>query len=211
MKILYAIIAAICVLLSFALTYIKFMTEHKRDKKLYCFCAAGTLTALVSGFFVYADVGTEAASLFKLFTVYFVLAGAGLCDLYEKRIPNIFFVILLVAFLISEIIILIKDRTVALDYLSAGFISGIIAFALLMVLRVVSKGGLGYGDIKLFTTLSVIMGLYGAFSILFFGQIAALLVVVAGLIAHRLTLKGNIPLAPFFYLGYVVTIITGTF
>lgn len=83
---------------------------------------------------------------------------------------------------------------------------------LLALLYLFSKGGLGWGDVKLLAAVGAVLGLYQ-------GVIALMIAVIAGgiwaswlLISGRGTLKTAVPFAPFLALGGYVSylnIVTG--
>ena len=67
------------------------------------------------------------------------------------------------------------------------------------------------GDIKLFSALSLLLGLYGGMCTLILAQLAALVCAVVLLLARKATLKDSIPFAPFFAVGFLLCLILGTY
>lgn len=79
----------------------------------------------------------------------------------------------------------------------------------LFICRLVSKGGMGMGDVRLFAVLGVLYGMNYTFSILFF---TIVLMSVYGLIAICLRKKGMksmLPMGPFVLVAYGMCIVLG--
>lgn len=84
-------------------------------------------------------------------------------------------------------------------------------FVVFFLVRLASRGGVGYGDIKMITAAALILGIYGTFSFLLVSHVLAAVAAIALLVSKKATRKDGLPFGPFFYLGYLVTILTGMF
>lgn len=91
-----------------------------------------------------------------------------------------------------------------------ALVGGLLAFLLYLLLAVVGRGALGWGDVKLAGILGMALGwvswtavLYGALAGLFLATGFALVLVLA----RRLTRKDFIPLGPFLIIGAVGTLV----
>lgn len=86
--------------------------------------------------------------------------------------------------------------------LAGAFVGGVI----FLLCYLISKGQLGAGDVK----LAFVMGLYltGERIIggIFYGTLMCCAYSVAQLLRKRLTLKDGVPLAPFLYMGVLITL-----
>ena len=83
--------------------------------------------------------------------------------------------------------------------------------AVLGLCRLITRGGIGLGDVKLFSAASLLLGLYGGICTLALGQLAALAAAVALLLSKKATWKDSIPFAPFLALGFLICLILGTY
>lgn len=145
-----------------------------------------------------------------------LLAMAALCaaagaDLLLRKIPNRISLGLLGGFVLCTALDFLLRREQAAGLLLSGILGGAGLLAALGLCRLVSRGGIGLGDIKLFSSLSLVLGLYGGMSTLVLSQLAALLCAAALLISRRATLKDSIPFAPFFALGFLFCLFLGTY
>ena len=82
-------------------------------------------------------------------------------------------------------------------------------FVVFFLVRLASRGGVGYGDIKMITAAALILGIYGTFSFLLVSHVLAAVAAIALLVSKKATRKDGLPFGPFFYLGYLVTIFDG--
>ena len=85
------------------------------------------------------------------------------------------------------------------------------AFVLLAIISLVSRGGIGMGDVKLFTLIAAYMGIYGTLNVLLYGLVSSALVSLAILLSRKKKAKDKIPFAPFIFIGFVITICIGSF
>ena len=92
-----------------------------------------------------------------------------------------------------------------------GLVSAGVFFLVFFLVRMASHGGVGYGDIKMITAAALIFGVYGTFSFLLTSHVAAALVAIVLLICKIASRMDGLPFVPFFYLGYLATLLMGTF
>lgn len=84
-----------------------------------------------------------------------------------------------------------------------GFLLAAIVFA---VVYVFSKGGLGGGDVKYMAVMGLFMGYDGILFATLVGTVLTSVVGLALILMKRMTRKDPLPLAPFLFIGIVVTI-----
>jgi leader peptidase (prepilin peptidase) / N-methyltransferase len=75
----------------------------------------------------------------------------------------------------------------------------------LLLLAILSKGGIGGGDIKLMGVLGLVLGFQGAFLTLMIASVVGLIVGIIGLLMKKFTRKTAIPFGPYLALGTLVT------
>ena len=147
----------------------------------------------------------------RLLLVMAALCAAAGVDLTRRRIPNLLSVLLLAGFAVCTALDFLLRRERAAGLLLAGVLGGVGLLAVLGLCRLISRGGIGMGDIKLFSALSLLLGLYGGMCTLILAQLAALVCAVVLLLARKATLKDSIPFAPFFAVGFLLCLILGTY
>ena len=106
--------------------------------------------------------------------------------------------------LFSNLIFLPEPRILS------GVIGGAIGFVLLLIIALVSRGGMGWGDVKMAGLIGLVTGFPLVFVALFMG------VILGGLVAGLLLLlkikkrKEPIPFGPFLSLGAITTLLWGS-
>jgi len=158
--------------------------------------------------------GLSAVGLFYL-TLLYILFAVTLVDLKHWIVPNT----LVAAGLISALLFylpvllsliadlppwLIIDRQ-PLDALLGFAVGG----GLLFIIILVSRGGMGAGDMKLMAMIGLFVGLRGVAVVLLAAFISGALVGIVMMILGRATRKDALPFAPYLALGAVVEVFWG--
>lgn len=81
----------------------------------------------------------------------------------------------------------------------------LIGFLFLLLLAILSKGGIGGGDIKLMGVLGLVLGFQGAFYTLMIASVFGLIAAITGLLMKKFTRKTAIPFGPYLALGAILT------
>ncbi|PSL35142.1 type 4 prepilin peptidase 1 [Planomicrobium soli] len=136
----------------------------------------------------------------------------------------ILFVSLLVIITVSDIAyMLIPDRVllpfaavllvlrfvIPLDSWWDSLLGAVVGFSLLFLIAILSKGGMGGGDIKLFFAIGLVVGTAGTLMTLFF---ASLIGAIVGIIQLRITKQGRktpIPFGPSIAVGALIVYFYG--
>jgi Flp pilus assembly protein protease CpaA len=87
-----------------------------------------------------------------------------------------------------------------------GFALATIAF---LMVRMVSKGGLGAGDVKLYALLGFGAGLSGIIALILISLILSAITGVVLMLFRKRTAKDVLPLAPFTFIAVVATVALG--
>jgi leader peptidase (prepilin peptidase)/N-methyltransferase len=82
---------------------------------------------------------------------------------------------------------------------------GLLGFCFLLLLAILSKGGIGGGDIKLMGVLGLVLGFQGAYLTLMIASVVGVLVAIIGLLAKKYNRKTAIPFGPYLAVGALVT------
>nr|WP_027964170.1 A24 family peptidase [Halalkalibacillus halophilus] len=134
--------------------------------------------ALTAGLFVFAlyYIGFD-SELFIAWTLISLLVIITVSDLNYQLIPDrilLFFVIL----------ILILRIGLPLDPWWDAYAGALLGFGILLIIAIVSKGGMGGGDIKLFGVLGLVLGIQGVLLTLMLsallGSIVGLMLIATG-------------------------------
>lgn len=143
----------------------------------------------------------------KLVVAAIIMMAAALVDLYTKKIPNIFSLIFLLVGTVCLIIefFVMKDSFVTLAIFSMIGLIG--SFLLLLIMSLVTRGGIGMGDVKLISTMGFVTGIATTFYTFLFANIACLITTLFLLLTKKKKMKDELPFGPFLFVGYVLVII----
>lgn len=129
-----------------------------------------------------------------------VFAALAWIDLERRVIPNrAVYPATALAFAVSEAW---SDRG-----LVAALTGGLAAFVTLAVIRRVSRGGLGGGDVKMAALAGAVLGYPSVLSAALVTTVVGGLTVVTLVAAGRATWRSRVPFAPFLAIGTVVELI----
>jgi len=90
-----------------------------------------------------------------------------------------------------------------------GVIGGLLGGGLLLVLAILSRGGMGGGDVKLITGIGIFLGWQLLLVCLFFSFIIGSLVGLALIIVQNKDMKTAVPFGPFLSAGAIIAIFYG--
>lgn len=141
--------------------------------------------------------------LFQAAAVSFLLLALLLCaatDLLSYRVPNAITYPGAALALSAAAVLPGGD---AASSLAAALLAG----GALLAVAVVTRGGMGLGDVKLAVLIGAALGLSGAFQALALGIFAAGVIMLAALLAGLVSRKQALPYAPFLSAGAIAVVL----
>jgi leader peptidase (prepilin peptidase)/N-methyltransferase len=147
----------------------------------------------------------------SLFIIIFVI------DLEQGLILNkVVYPAMVVAFLLSLLphSWLIDETTwltnVIQPSIASAALGGAIGFVIFLLIALISRGGIGWGDVKLAGLIGLATGFPLVFVSIIMGAILGGIVAVALLIWKKRNFKGTVPFGPFLAVTAMVTLLWGT-
>jgi len=89
-------------------------------------------------------------------------------------------------------------------------LAGGIGFGIFLLIAIVSRGGMGWGDVKLAALIGLATGFPLVFLAIIMGAILGGIVAVALVIAKKRTRRETIPFGPFLALAAMITLLWGS-
>ena len=129
-------------------------------------------------------------------------------DIREKRVPNALVVTLLAAWALIMVPQLFYQTQIAIALMVSGGIGFLLAGIIFLVVYLISRGGLGGGDVKLMAVAGLYLGFNGVLPAMLYGSILAALVTLTLVFLKKLGRKDTFPLVPFLYVGMLLTMFT---
>lgn len=182
--------------------------EQMKDKK----CRIYTAVALLVTAALCVEFYLLEYSFLKILR-YAVLAGAlfllAWIDQKSKRIPNK----ILAGLIAARIVILVFEWMVfpdlGLSLLFSSVAGALIGGGMFMVCYLISRGGIGAGDVKLFAVIGWIVGSGSILTVSFLTVMVSAGYSIIMLLLKKTSLKEEIPFAPFILVGTVLTMALG--
>jgi leader peptidase (prepilin peptidase) / N-methyltransferase len=94
--------------------------------------------------------------------------------------------------------------------IASAALGGAIGFAIFLVIAIVSRGGMGWGDVKLAALIGLATGFPRVFIAIIMGAILGGIVAVALMIAKKRNRRETIPFGPFLALAAMITLLWGS-
>ncbi len=132
---------------------------------------------------------------------------AAVLDAREKKIPNRLIGGLLLAWICVIVPQLFLRTELALSLILTGGLGAVVAGLIFLTVYLVSRKGLGGGDVKLMTVCGLYLGLGGVMSAMLCGCVLAALAGGGMILLKKLGPKDTIPLVPFLYVGIALNIL----
>ena len=164
-----------------------------------------------SGYMLVLRAGTYPPNLLRLVLLGTLLTAAAYIDALSHKIPNWIVLCTAAVFAGCTVLDFVLSGTDSVPMALNSVLAAAVFFVVFFLVRLASRGGVGYGDIKMITAAALILGIYGTFSFLLVSHVLAAVAAIALLVSKKATRKDGLPFGPFFYLGYLVTILTGMF
>ena len=136
-----------------------------------------------------------------------LLSMTALVDARRKIIPNLLVLgtlIIRVGIGVYEYFLYDGDLQNILIIDGLGFFLG---FGILLIIAILTKQAIGYGDVKLFGAIGITIGVSDTYSTLFYGMIFILVASIYLLLVKKKDKKYKVPFAPFIFMGYLTAVI----
>lgn len=153
----------------------------------------------------------EVINRLKMVISLICITGAACNDYREQRIPNIFPFTMVVSGVILLAVGYFVSQNGAVAYIVSSITATFFVIAGMAIAAVLTKKGIGIGDIKLLGAVALTGGVYTVGSTMFFGMIACFIVAVVLLLSKKKTMKESLAFGPFIFVGYIISIYTSIY
>lgn len=174
--------------------------------KLKPFLAYAGIPAICGVLLLIRAGSVDAFTLMKLEAL--AIAGyiAAAVDLKEKRIPNKLVLAMLAAWIIMMTPKLFFDTDIAIKTLIDAALGLAVGGGLFFLTYLISRKGLGGGDVKFMAAAGIYLGFGRTVSVMLAGTMLAGMTGLTLLLLKKIGRKDTIPLAPFLYIGILITL-----
>ena len=174
-----------------------------------CFCVVMAIVTVVlfcSSFIIVRHI-SNIPNLVKLVLLMGILAAVAVIDLRKTIIPNLLIVIGLIVRVLIYVVELLFYNNIFVPQLISDVIGFFIGFGILLIASIVSKGALGFGDVKLFGLIGLMSGAICTYSTLIISLLLSTIVSIGLMVSKKKSRKDSIPFGPFVFFGYIIAII----
>ena len=131
---------------------------------------------------------------------------AAVIDIKTKKIPNKLVITMFIIWILTITPLMIVDIEWAVARLIDSIIGFLLGGGIFMVVYIISKKGLGGGDVKFMAVSGLYLGVGAVLPSIFLGTVLAALIGIILIAAKKIKRKDPIPLAPFLFVGIALTI-----
>ena len=132
---------------------------------------------------------------------------AAYSDLTTRKVPNRLVLSMLATWSILMAVHIIFDIETAILLFIQSLIGGAAAGGFFLFLYILSRKGVGGGDVKLVAVMGLFLTIAKLMPMLFLSSLLAALASAVLLLIKRVTIKTAIPLVPFLYIGTLIVIL----
>lgn len=136
-----------------------------------------------------------------------IVLSVAVIDHKVKKIPNQFMLILLAVRAVGLAIACICVPETAIATVAAALLGMFVGGFIILACMLISRGGIGAGDMKLYGVVGFYYGLGGIIQVMMYSLLLAAVYSLVMLIFRKAKLKSTLPMAPFIFLGLSVFLV----
>jgi len=176
----------------------------------WVFICSAIVVFLLTSFFLFENINGW-YNFFKLSMLTMIITTAGTIDLKTKRIPNDLVLLGLAFRLIIYVFEIINCSEEILDIFKNDMIGFAIGFGILFLAAIISRGSVGFGDVKLFAVIGLCGGAILTYSTLLIALIVNTIFSLAIIFIKKKDRKTAVPFGPAIFIGYLCALCLSSF
>lgn len=165
---------------------------------------------LLSSFFLFENINGW-YNFFKLSMLTMIITIAGTIDLKTKKIPNDLILLGLSFRLLIYIFEIINCTDEILDIFKNDMIGFAIGFGILFLAAMISRGSVGFGDVKLFAVIGLCAGAILTYSTLLIALVVNTVFSLIMIFTKKKDRKMSVPFGPAIFIGYLCALCLSSF
>jgi len=178
----------------------------KKDKRVALYCAG--LIILMSAWIAMRATELSALSLLKLTLLIIFSYIAMVIDIHTKQIPNKLIIVMFALWLLLIMPLTLYDTETGLRVLKDSLLGLFAGGGLFLLVYLLHRKGLGGGDVKFMAAVGLYLGFANTLPAILYGTVLAALFGLVLLLVRKIGSKDTIPLAPFMFVGIMITLFT---
>ena len=128
-------------------------------------------------------------------------------DIKTKQIPNKYILAMLTAWAVSSIPLFLSFSPINVTLMIDSVLGFTIGGGLFLFVYIISRKGLGGGDVKFMAVAGLYLGTHGVVTTMFCGTVLAAVIGLVLILFKKIGRRDAIPLSPFLYVGIIITVL----
>jgi len=128
-------------------------------------------------------------------------------DINTRKIPNKIVLVMILIWVMIITAMMFIDTNRAITSLTDSIIGFSLGGGLFLLVYLLSKRGLGGGDVKFMAAAGLYLGFAGTIPTILYGTVLAALTGLTLILLKKIDRKDTIPFAPFLFIGIMITLI----
>ena len=129
-------------------------------------------------------------------------------DINTKRIPNTLVLVMIAGWLLILLPVVFFDTENGIVLLTDSLYGLLSGGGLFLLVYLISRKGLGGGDVKFMAAAGLYLGFSETIPAILYGTVLATIVGLTLILSKKIGRKDTMPLAPFLFVGIMITIFT---
>ncbi len=180
------------------------MADKKKNlKKLLPYAG---LPVILAVFWIVKHGETDATVLLLRAVLLVFVYLASVTDIREKRVPNSLVGVMLLLWLCVMVPQLFVRTQEGLLLLISGLVGFAVSGVVFLLVYLISRGGLGGGDVKLMAVSGLYLGFNGVMPTMLYGSVLAALTAGVLILCRKMGRKDSFALVPFLFAGMLLTV-----
>ncbi len=139
-----------------------------------------------------------------------IMWAAAYVDSRHFIIPNLYIIVGLIAYVFFIGAKFIMDFDGSLEFLRSALVGFVIMAVIMIFMRLLSRGGIGFGDIKLILLMALYQGTEGIVRTIIYASLVIFVATIIMLISRKKNRNDILPFAPYLLVGvYLSMILSG--
>jgi len=176
----------------------------ERKTALYC---AGLMTILLIWLIMFMK---ELSMFFILKSSLLIMLSyiAMVCDINTRRIPNMLVLAMIAVWFLLIVPMMFFDLENGILLFTDSLYGMLIGGGLFLLVYLISRKGLGGGDVKFMAAAGLYLGFSDTVPAILYGSVLAAITGLTLVLLKKLNRKDTMPLAPFLFIGIMITFFT---
>lgn len=153
--------------------------------------------------------GDEFLSVLRMLIGLIILNVTAITDYKTMKIPNLCILIMLGGRFFVFVLEFSMYGSQAFSSMVGSLLVGVIGLVFFLLMSKITRGGIGYGDVKEFSAIGFLCGFRALIYTVLFSFLVTSIVSAVLLLSKKKSIRDAVPMGPFIWLGFAITIILG--